>query len=201
MTSYQTLGLLVVVAAAPLSPPSAAVRVEAPLSCNKGPDSQRFEVMITAPPTVNPGATISVRIDGLGSGEISQVGLDHLHHASSDYLIPVGSTYVEGSARLVPDTGTANVRAGALVAHRRGVVTLTLPGHVANHSSYTPPSIEFKALVTAVAGETLSVGFSQFRIVANAFLIGDVKVVCDPKPKPFSLATVKVIAKVGAGQP
>lgn len=175
-------------------PQPAPVRVSAPLACNKGPDNQRFEAAVSMASTAIQGSTLTIRIDGVSSGKISQFGLNHLRDATSDYVVPTGTTYLAGSARLVPDTGTDNVSRTARVAFEGGVVRLTLPGHVSNNSSYTPPSFEFQAVVIGAPGDALVLGFSQFRIVANAFVVGDVRVDCTPKPRPFALATARVIA-------
>ena len=48
---------------------------------------------------------------------ISHFGLHYIHNMTADYAIPTGTTYVEGSARIVPGTGTANARPGASVTH------------------------------------------------------------------------------------
>lgn len=171
-----------------------STRVHAPLECTKGSSDAHLDVSVTVPGSAAPGATFTVRIDGASSGAISQVGLNYLHDSVTDYIIPTGTTYVEGSAALVPDTGTENVRAGAGVIYRGGLVRLTLPGKVENGASYTPPSIEFKVVVAAPAGESLVLGFSQYRLMVNAVVIGDLKVTCNPKPRPFPLATIRVVA-------
>jgi hypothetical protein len=69
---------------------------------------------------------------------------------------------------------------------------MILPGHVAEGSTYTPPSIELKLKVAGPAGSALKHEFTAYRVTANAFMVGDVKAVCVPAPNPFPLATVKV---------
>ena len=153
---------------------------------------QRFDVSVTVPENVATGATFTIRFDGTPSAKISQVGLNFVHDMVTDYIVPAGTTYVEHSAKIVPDTGSENVRTGATVAYVGGLVRMTLPGRVENGASYTPPSVELKAVATAPAGDALVVGFSQYRVTANAFVVGDLKVTCNPTPRPFPLATVRV---------
>lgn len=172
----------------------AATSVRAPLVCSRGPSGQHFDVSVTLPRTAPEGSVYGVRIDGVSSGIISHTGLNYIHDMSTDYALPSGTTYVAGSARIVPNTGTANVVAGARVWHDAGRILVTLPGRVESGSSYTPPSIEFQVKVTARAKTSLALQFLQYRVTANAFLVGDLRTTCDPSPKPYSLATTLVTA-------
>jgi hypothetical protein len=167
-------------------------RVNIPLKCSRGPDGQVHNVIVTVPAGAPPGSRYTVRIDGVDSGKISHVGLHYIFDMQSQWPIPAGTEYIEGSARVVPDTGSPGVRKGARVVYGSGMVTLVLPAHVDNGSSYTPPSFEFGLTVTASAGATITQSFYRYRVMANAFLVGDVDTSCDPTPKPFAVARTMV---------
>ncbi len=166
--------------------------VRAPLQCSKGGGGTFFTAAVTAPSTQREGSTYTVRIDSFGSGEISHVGLHYIHDMATDYLLPAGAEYVSGSAHFVPDTGTANVRAGARVWYESGMLRVVLPARVDNGSRYTPPSVEFQLRVTAASGSRLSLRLAQVRVVANALLLGDQRTVCNPNPRSYVLATTQV---------
>lgn len=183
--------------------PGAAKAVNVPLTCSRGPSGQHHDMLIAVPQSVPEGSTFSVRIDGTDSGPISHTGLNYIHDMETELLVPSGTTYVEGSARIVPGTGSENVRADARVVRRGNTITHVLPGHVENGSSYTPPSFEFQLKVTASAGTKIVQKFSQYRVKANAFIIGDVHTTCDPTPKPYGVASTTVTppAEVETGTP
>ncbi len=176
------------------APLAAGTTVRIPLTCTRGPSGQEHVVGVSAPVSVAAGATYTVRIDGVPSGKISHTGLNYIFDMSSDYALPSGTTYVPGSAHIVPRTGTPNVAGSARVGYEGGMVRIVMPGHVESGSSYTPPSIEFQLKATAAAGATLGLAFSQYRVKANAFLVGDVNTTCDPRPKPYVIANTKVTA-------
>jgi hypothetical protein len=171
---------------------AASVSVRAPMVCSRGPRDTAFAAVLTMPTSAPMGSTVTVRIDSMSSGVISHVGLNYLFDMTTDYPIPPGTTYVDGSARVVPGTGTANVREGARAWRDAGGVHLALPAHVPNGSSYTPPSLELTLRITAPAGSDVAIAFSHYEVKANAFLVGDVRTVCDPKPKPYALASIHV---------
>jgi hypothetical protein len=171
---------------------SAASSIGIPLNCSKGPSDQKHKVVVTVPATAAAGSTYRVRIDGVNSGKISHTGLNYIFDMWSEWLVPSGTQYVEGSARIVPNTGSANVRAKARIVHKNGVINLVLPAHVDNGSNYTPPSFEFSLKVTAAPGANITQAFKRYRVTANAFLIGDVNTTCDPKPAPFRVARTRV---------
>jgi hypothetical protein len=173
---------------------AAAPHVRAPLLCSRGPSGQHFDVLLTLPRTAPEASIYSVRIDGVDSGKISHTGLNYIHDMSTDYLLPSGATYVPGSARIVPNTGTANVAAGAYVRHEAGMIRVVLPGHVDSGSSYTPPSVELRLKVAAPAGTALALKLLEYRVTANAFLVGDVLTTCEPSPKPYTLGATLVTA-------
>ncbi len=165
------------------------VIVAIPVVCSRGPSGQRLHTRVTVPATAAVGSTYRVRLDSIPSGRISNTGLYYLRDMASDYVVPPGASYVEGSARIVPGTGSENVRAGARAWYEAGLVHMLLPAHVENGSSYTPPSVEFEVKVNAPAGTRLEVKFARHRLVANVFLLGALRVTCDPTPKPYTLAT------------
>lgn len=170
----------------------AANRIGIPLNCSKGPSDQEHKVQVTVPSSVAVGSTYKVRIDGVDTGKISHIGLNYIFDMWSEWLVPSGTKYVEGSARIIPDTGSPNVRPKARVVHQDGVINLVLPAHVESGSSYTAPSFEFSLKVTGAPGSSIAQSFQRYRVTANAFLMGDVKTTCEPKQKPFPVATTKV---------
>jgi hypothetical protein len=174
--------------------PAAAERVAAPLLCNKGPNGQRFVVGLKAPSAAEAGSTYTVRVDGVSSGKISHFGLNHLHDMTVEYVLPAGASYVEGSAELVPGTGTANVLVRPRLWYRAGVLTMNLPDKVENGTSYTPPSIRLSLKAVGSPGSSAAVAFNQYRLKANAFLVGDVAVSCDPTPKPYPIGATLITA-------
>jgi len=192
------VGILALVASAA---PAAADHVAPLLVCSTGPSGQRFNVGVTLPDQVEPGSTYSVRIDGVSSGKISHFGLNYLHDMTVEYVLPATASYVEGTAELVPGTGTANVLVGPRLSHRAGVVTMVLPGHVDEGTSYTPPSIRFQLRATGAPGSQAAVSFRQFRLTANAFLVGEVHVSCEPTVKPYPIGTTRILPGVQASLP
>jgi hypothetical protein len=140
------------------------------------------------------GATYTVRIDAVPSGEISHFGLNYIHDMRTDYLVPRGAVYVAGSARIIPGTGTANVAGSARVWLQDGVIRMLLPGHVASGSSYTPPSIEFQLEASAPAGTALPLSFLEYRVTANAIVVGDLETICEPTPRPYTIGTTLITA-------
>ena len=174
------------------TPPTRAVTV--PMACSRGPDGQRFDVLLTLPGAAAEASTYAVRIDGVASGRVSHAGLNYIHDMETDYVVPRGARYVTGSARVIAGTGTANVAAGARVWHEAGMIRVALPGRVASGSSYTPPSIEFQLEASAPAGSLLPIAFLEYRVVANAFLVGDLQTTCAPTPRPYPLGATRVTA-------
>jgi hypothetical protein len=186
------LALAATLATAATSP--APVRVTAPLVCSRGPKIQSFKGAVTMPSSRPTGATLKVRIDGAPSGKISHGGLNYIHDMATDYLVPTGTRYVEGSAHFIPGTGTPNVRTGARVWCATGKIHVLLPGHVENGSSYTPPSVEFEVEIKAPAGTVLSLKLDRYEVMANVLILGDLHTICDPRPKPYSIGVTRVDA-------
>jgi len=173
---------------------SAATAVRAPINCTRGPSGQHFDALVTIPRTAAEKATYTVRIDGVSSGIIEHTGLNYIHDMASDYPLPAGASYVAGSAHIVQGTGSANVSAGATVSQEGGVIRLVMPGHVDSGTSYTPPSIEFQLTVTGKAGDSLPISFSEYRVTANAVLVGNLATKCTPSPSPYPLGATTVVA-------
>lgn len=151
-------------------------------------------VIITVPARVPAGSRYTVRIDGVDSGKISHTGLRYIFDMGYEWPVPPAARYVEGSARIVPGTGSENVRAGARMVHGSGSVDLVLPAHVENGSSYTPPSFEFELDVTGPPGASITQSFAGYHVTANAFLVGDVHTSCEAVPRPFPAAVTRVEA-------
>jgi hypothetical protein len=178
---------LTLAALASLAGPASAERSSSTLVCNQGPPGQRFDVGVSLPARAPAGSVFTVRIDGTSSGKISHFGLNYLHDMTVDYTLPRGASFVE--ARLVPGTGTANVLPGARLWHHDGTVTLALSSHVDEGTAYTPPSILLTLRAVGEPGSSASIGLQRFRLKANAFLVGDVGVACEPASKPALLGT------------
>lgn len=172
--------------------PEAATAVSVPLSCDQGPSGQHADLLVTVPSSVPEGGTFTVRIDGRNSGKISHMGLRYIHDMTTEVLLPSGAGYVDGSARIVPKTGSPNVRPGASVTRQGNAITLVLPAHVEDGSDYTPPSFEFELRATAAAGAKIVQRFSQYRVTAKAIIVGDVHTVCDSVPKPYAIGSTTV---------
>lgn len=188
----------VVAAALATATAAAAAYVTLPLVCTTGPSGQRFNVLVTAPSSVAAGETYTLRLDGTSSGTISHFGLNYLHDMTVEYVLPPGTSYVEGSARLVPGTGTPNVRVGPRLWHHAGLVTMALPGKVENGTAYTPPSITVEVRADGAAGSSAVLSFNHFQLKANAFVVGDVAVSCDPSPQPYPIAATLITAPAAA---
>lgn len=171
-----------------------ATPVRAPMTCSRGPGEHWFTAAVSVPRTVERASRYTVRIDGVPSGKIAAFGLNHIHDMATDYIVPPGATYVPGSARVVPDTGTPNVAVGARVGFVNGLIRMELPERVESGSSYTPPSIEFQLEATAPVGTALPLVLLEYRVVANAVIVGDVHATCEPVPKRYVLGTTTVTA-------
>ena len=172
---------------------SAEGGVAAPIECTRGPGGQEFRATVTAPATAPHGARFKVRVDSVPSGTLAHTGLHYITDMTTDYLVGPMGRYVGGSARIVPDTGTPNVREGARVFHDASGVHLVLPAKVKNGESYTPPSIEIEVEAFGPPGSTLSLLFDRYRVTANVFLLGDLTTTCTPKPRPYPIASVRIV--------
>jgi hypothetical protein len=170
----------------------AGAAVTAPMTCSRGPGGASFHTAVTMPASLPTGSTFTVRIDGVSSGTISHFGLNYIYGITIDYLLPTGTRYVEGSARIVPDTGTENVRPGARAWRDAAGIHMTLPARVDNGSSYTPPSMEFAVTIEAAAGKVVALQFDHYEVMASAMFVGTVSTTCEPNPKPYALAQLRV---------
>lgn len=165
-----------------------------PLNCSKG-GHQFFRAIVDMPHAEATGQVFTLRVEGLPSGTISHSGLRYIHEMTTEFQLPQGTTYVDGSARVVPGTGSPNVQQGARVEQDGDVVRLTLPAKVDNGASYTAPSIEFRLRADAPPGTTLPLKFIRYELKAKATLVGDVKTICNPVP---GQATIGVTHVAGA---
>jgi hypothetical protein len=181
-----------------IASPAAAEHGALALLCSKGPGGARFEFDVTIPSRAEAGSTYEIRIDGVSSRKISHFGLNYLHDMTVEYVLPAGASYVEGSAQFVAGTGTANVLVGRRLTYRRGVLTMLLPGKVENGTDYTPPSVRLQLRAIGAPGDWAWVSFRQYRLTANALLVGDVAVSCDPIPNPYPVGTTLITAPVAA---
>lgn len=196
MQTWMKAGSLTIIAAsvAWTTIPDAATAVVVPLTCTRGPSAQRAELFVTLPTSVDQGGTFTARFDGKNSGPISHTGLNYIHEMTTELLLPSGATYVDGSAHIIANTGTANVRPGATVTKQGNTITLLLPAHVEDGANYTPPSFEFQLKATAAVGAKIVQRFSQYRVTANAIIVGNVHTICDPTPKPYAIGSTTVLA-------
>ena len=169
--------------------------VKVPLVCSRGPAGQAFRAVVTLPASQATGSRFAVRIDSFPSGKVAHFGLNYIFDMSTDYQVPAGTKYVEGSARVVPDTGSANTRRGARAWHDAAGIHLLIPARVENGGSYTPPSLEFQLEVTAVAGTELLLKFSRTRVSANVLLLGNVHTTCVPEPAPYTIGRTRTIPR------
>ena len=165
-----------------------------PLKCTRGPDGQSYRHIVTMPASQPVGSTFTVRIDGVSIGPISHFGLRYVHNMTADYTIPAGTTYVEGSARIVPGTGTDNVRSNARVTHDASGIHMLLPARIENGGTYTPPSIEFQVKAVGPAGSVASLGFVGTGVDANALVMGNVHTACSPNPVPYTIGSTTLEA-------
>jgi hypothetical protein len=168
--------------------------VRAPLVCSNGPSGQSLRAVVTVPASQETGTRFTVRIDSFPSGKVSHFGLNYIFDMATDYHLPAGTKYVEGSARVVPGTGSVNIRRGARVWHDASGIHLLLPARVENGGSYTPPGLEFQLDVTARAGSELELKFGRSRVSANVVLLGNVHTTCVPKPAPYTIGRTRALA-------
>jgi hypothetical protein len=174
------------------APASFPRRVAIPLACSRGPSGQAHEVTISAPAHVLEGTRYQVRIEGVDSGKIEHPGLRYISDMRSDWPVPPGTAYVEGTARVVPGTGSDNVRAGARAVHERNAISLVLPSRVANGSSYTPPAFEFDLVVTSPGGASITQQLAGYSVSASVILLGDLRTTCEPVTRHFPVAVTQV---------
>lgn len=163
-----------------------------PLTCTRGDDGQSYRMIVTMPASQPVGSTFTIRIDTPTIGPISHFGLRHIYNMRAHFTIPRGTTYVEGSARIVAATGSSNVRANAGVTHDARGIHMLLPGHVDNGDSYTAPSIEFQVQAVGPAGTVTALGFLGTSVDASAVIIGSVHTACAPNPKPYAIGRTRL---------
>jgi hypothetical protein len=185
-------GALVVAALGFAADTRAAKTITIPLNCQRGPSGQVIRLSVTVPPAATEGSSFAVRFDGVDTGKISHVGLRYIHDMTTEMLIPDGTNLVERSLRIIPGTGSPNVRAGARVTRQGAIIRLVLPAHVEAGERYTPPSFEFLLEVTAAARRKIVHRFSRWEVTANAIILGDLRMTCDANPRPYPVASTTV---------
>jgi hypothetical protein len=174
------------------------VAVKVAMECSHDPGARSYSAMVTMPQSGAPGSTFKVRIDGVASGPIAHTGLNYIHEMVTDYRVPAGTTFVADSLRIVPETGTANARAGARAWYDAGGVHIDLPAHIDNGQGYTPPSLEFDLKIDAPAGSVLALQFVHYAVTANVVVLGDLRSSCEPRPKPYTIGETLVAASPAA---
>ncbi len=162
--------------------------VQTPMSCTRGGDS-RYLAFVTAPSTVKPGERFTVRLASANSGKLDNRGLHYIHDMTTELGI-VGGEAVE--ARAVPESGSANARAGAAARLEGQKVRFVIPAHIEKGSDYTPPTLELTLRAPETPGAIISIHFQRYEVSANAFLVGDVQSSCLPKPGPFTVVRIQV---------
>jgi hypothetical protein len=177
------------------SPEAMPKRVDIPLACSRGGGGQQHDVAVTVPARVAPGGRYKVRVDGIDTGKISHLGLNYIFDMESEWPIPPGTEYVEGSAHVVPGTGSENVRGGAYVVRHGASIHLVLPAHVDNGVGYTSPSFEFELLAPSAEGASITQRFAAYSVSAHAVLVGVLRTTCEPTPKTFPVAVTQVESK------
>jgi hypothetical protein len=181
-------GLALVGASGPLW----AGKVLIPLVCDHGPDGQQIFMSPSLPASVPAESRFTVRVDGVAIGTIDHFGLNYVYDMVYELGLPAGARYVDGSAQVVPDTGSPNVRAGARVVHERDALRLVLPARVKNHDAYTPPSFTFDLVAPSGEGTALALRFARYRVRASVIVLGTIVTTCEPRQKPFVLAATTV---------
>lgn len=172
---------------------AAAERV-VPLTCTRGPDGQSYRTVVTMPASQPIGSTFAIRIAASHVGPVSHFGLNYVSNMAAHFTVPPGTRYLAGSARLVPGTGSANVRASARVTHDARGIHIRLPAHVDNGGSYTPPAIEFRVEAIGPAGTVATLGLIGTGVDASAAIVGNVHTGCTPNPRPYPLGATRIVA-------
>jgi hypothetical protein len=177
------------------SPEAMPKRVGIPLACSRGGGGQQHEVAVTVPASVAPRGRYKVRVDGIDTGKISHFGLNYIFDMESEWPIPPGTEYVDGSAHVVAGTGSENVRPGAYAVRQGASIHLVLPAHVDNGVGYTPPSFEFELLAPSAEGASITQRFASYSVSARALVVGVLRTTCEPMPKTFPVAVTRVESK------
>lgn len=160
-----------------------------PMECSRGGGGQHYRAVVTAPEAAASGARFTVRIDATPSGTLAYTGLRYITDMTTDWQVGPGARVVD--VRVVPETGSANVRPGARAYHDGEGVHLALPARVENGDGYTPPSVEVELELTAAPGGSASVLFDRQSVTANVLVLGDLRTVCVPRPRPSPIATTR----------
>lgn len=172
---------------------AASREVVTPMACSLG-GSPKFHATVTMPDVIPEGGTFVVRIDSMPSGKLTALGLNFVHEMRTDYELPKGARYVEGSARIVPGSGTPNALTGATVWHDEAGLHVLLGARIAQGDEYTPPSVELQLIADAPAGSLLVLSFLHYEVIANVVVLGNLRTKCDPRPRPFPIGSARIIS-------
>jgi len=167
-------------------------QVRVPMKCSRGPEDVVFRAVAVYPNAPPMGSIFTIRLDSEPSGPIEHVGLNYIHSMTSVYVVPAGLRYVNGSAHVVAATGTRNVRPGARAWQEAGRGFLFLPARIKSGTSFTPPSLAFDLRADAAPGTRLALALGHYSVVANAFLVGDLRTDCDPVAAPNRIAVLRI---------
>lgn len=161
-----------------------------PLECSRGKKHQIYEAAVAFAPQTQLGSRFTVRIDGASSGKLQNKGLKYIFDMTTDFRLAGPASIIAGSPRILPDTGSANVREGARIWSDSREIHLQLPAHVEKGDAYTPPSIEFDVDASGAKGAEFEIQFDRYWLRVRAVLLGELKTVCNPTPRPYTLATI-----------
>ena len=148
---------------------------------------------VTVPASVAPGSRYRVRVDGVDTGKISHFGLSYIFDMESQWPIPPGTEYVDGSAHIVPGTGSANVRPGArVVVREREASTWFSRRTSTTASAIRRRRFEFDLAVVSAEGAAITQRFAGYSVSVHAAIVGDLRTTCEPTPKAFPVAVTRV---------
>lgn len=173
----------------PLSAQSETQEAKLKLHCSHGED-QLLVAKVTMPTSHHANKPFVVRIESMPSGKITHMGLHYIFNMATDYVLPPDLKYVAGSAKFVPGTGSANVRADAKIWHDHAGIHTMLPTRIEAGDGYTPPTVEFKVRIHGMPENPLGVELAHYSVSANVSVVGDMDTHCEPIQKPGVLATV-----------
>lgn len=164
------------------------------MACNNGPSTQTFDAVVTMVRSAAAGTTLTVRVDGTPAPPESHVGLYFLYNFVTEFRL-TGARLVEGSLRVLPDTGTANMRPGTRVtAEAGGVLRLVNPAQIPNGAAFNTPSFEFSMVLDGAPGTEARLLFQRYSLDARVFLLGNINTHCTPRANPSVLGAVRITA-------
>ena len=87
---------------------------------------------------------------------------------------------------------------GAHVWHDGNGIHLILPTHIANGSTYTPPSVELRLRVNGPPRGNIQIKFVHYAVTVNVVVLGDVHATCAPAGGPHPIGTIQVTRSASA---